>query len=185
MPRVPPLKPEELTEAQRKLAAEIGATRGGGLAVGGPWGLLLRNPELCERAARVGTMLRDGTSVSKRLSELAIALAARHWTAQFEWRAHAPQAIRAGLSEEAIEAIRHRRQPRFERRDEQAAYDYVTELFEKKRVSDETYQALVSEIGVNGVIELTAIAGFYSLVAMLIVGLEVPLPEGISPPLPQ
>ncbi len=185
MPRVPQLKPEELTEAQRKLAADIGATRGGGLATGGPWGLLLRNPELCERAAKVGTMLRDGTSLPKRLSELAIALAARPWTAQFEWWAHAPQGIKAGLSEEAIEAIRQRRQPRFERRDEQASYDYLSELFENKQVGDPTYQALASEIGANGVIELTAVAGFYSLVAMLIVGLDVPLPEGASPPLPE
>ena len=67
MPRIPPLKPEELSERQLKLATEIGSIRGARLAVIGPWGLLLRNPELCERGAAFGTMLRDATSVPTRL----------------------------------------------------------------------------------------------------------------------
>ncbi len=185
MPRVPQLKVEELSEHQKELAAEIGKSRGGGLATGGPWGVLLRNPELCECAGKLGTMLRDGTSLPTRLSELAIALAARHWTAQYEWRAHAPKGLKAGLSEDVIEAIRERLRPHFTKRDEESTYEYVTELLEKKRVSDETYQAVVVEIGVNAVIELTAVTGFYCLVAMLIVGLEIPLREGVTPPLPE
>ena len=104
MARVRKLEPNELNEHQMRLAKEIGGTRGGGLAVNGPWGLLIRNPVLCERGAAFGTMLRDATSVPKRLSEIAIAVVARHWTAQFEWYAHAPQALRAGVSKEVIEA---------------------------------------------------------------------------------
>jgi 4-carboxymuconolactone decarboxylase len=185
MARVPKLKFEQLSERQRKLATEIGATRGGGPSLGGPWGLLLRNEELCERAGRFGTMLRDGTSVPKRLSELAIAISARLWTAQFEWMAHAPQALKAGVAQEVIDAIRDHRRPTFERRDEQAAYDFITELYENKRVSEKTYQALVAHIGVEAAIELTAIAGFYSTVAMLIVAFEVDLPQGVKPALPE
>jgi 4-carboxymuconolactone decarboxylase len=185
MARVPQLKPEELTEHQMRLAREIGGTRGGDLAVNGPWGLLLRNPVLCEKAAAVGTLLRDSTSVPKRLSELAIAMVARHWTAQFEWWAHAPQGLKAGLAPEVIEAIRHRRTPVFEKRDEAAVYAYVGELLENLKVSDHTYQELQTHISATGVIELTAIAGFYSMVAMLIVGLDVPLRAGVEPPLPE
>jgi 4-carboxymuconolactone decarboxylase len=186
MARIAQLKPEELSEHQMRLAKSIGGTRGGDLAVNGPWGLLLRNPVLCEKAAEVGTMLRDGTSVPKRLSELAIAVVARHWTAQFEWWAHAPQGLRAGLSKDVIEAIRLKRTPSFDKPDEAAVYAYVKELLEKKKVSEPTYQALHKAIGTNGAIELTAIAGFYSLVAMLIVGLDVPLREGVTePPLPE
>jgi len=180
MARVPQLRPEQLSERQRKLASEIGAIRGGGLALGGPWGLLLRNEELCERAGRFGTMLRDSTSVPKRLSELAILISARLWTAQFEWMAHAPQASKAGLSQQVIDAIRDGHRPRFARTDEQAAYDFITELYENRRVSDRTYQALVAQIGVKAAIELTAIAGFYSSIAMLITAFEVDLPVGIK-----
>ena len=185
MSRIPSLKPEQLSERQRKLATEIGASRGGSMALGGPWGLLLRNPELCERAAILGTMLRDATSVPKRLSEIAIAMTARFWDSQFEWYAHAPQALRAGVSREIIEAIRDRRRPPFERRDEEAAYEYLSELYAAKRVSAKTYQRLIEEIGQEAAIELTTIAGFYSTVAMLLVAFEVALPQGITPSLPE
>ena len=185
MARISPLKPEELSEHQRKLATEIGATRGRRLAVLGPWGLLLRNPELCERAAAFGTMLRDGTSVPKRISELGIVITARFWNAQFEWNAHAPAALRAGISADVIDAIPDHRRPAFERRDEEAAYDYLTELYEQKRVRETTYQSLVAAIGTQAAVELTAIAGFYAAVAMLIVAFEVDLPPGAVPQLPE
>jgi 4-carboxymuconolactone decarboxylase len=129
-------------------------------------------------------MLRDGTSVPKNLSELAIAVTARFWTAQFEWNAHAPQALRAGVSPDIIEAIRQRKRPKFERPDEEAVYDYVSELYEKKKVSDATYQKLRAHVSPEQAIELTAIAGFYATVAMLIVAFEVDLPAGVEPPLP-
>jgi len=185
MARVPQLKFETLNDKQRALATSIGAIRGGAPAMGGPWGLLLRNPELCDRAQAFGTMLRDHTSVPKRLSELAIALSARHWTAQFEWNAHAHQGVTAGLDPEVVESIKVRQRPAKMKKDEAAVYDFISELYEKKKVSDATYKTLTDAIGTDAAIELTAIAGFYSTVAMLIVAHEVPLPAGIAPPLPE
>lgn len=184
MQRVPELKVEDLSEQQKRIASALGATRGNRIATRGPWGILLRNPELCERAAQLGGMLRDGTSVPKRLSEIAILVCARHWSAQYEWRAHEPQALNAGLSTDVVQAIRHRQRPQFTLKDEEAAYEYVVELLEHKRVRDKTYDALAAAISAEAVIELTAIVGFYSLVAMMIVAFEIPLPEGFAPPLP-
>ena len=185
MARVRKLEVNELSEHQLRLANEIGGTRGGGPATGGPWGLLLRNPALCEKGAAFGTMLRDATSAPKRLSELAIAVVARFWTAQFEWYAHAPQALRAGISPEVIEAIRNRRRPVFDKKDEEAVYDYITELLETKKVSNSTYQALIAQVTQEQAIEITTIAGFYATVAMLIVAFEADLPEGEKPQLPE
>ncbi len=183
MARVRQLEPGELNDHQTRLAKEIGGTRGGGLAVNGPWGLLLRNPALCERGAAFGTMLRDATSVPKRLSELAIAMVARYWRAQFEWYAHAPHALKAGVSSEVIEAIRERRRPVFDKKDEEATYNFFTELLETRKVSDATYKALLAEVSAEVAIELTTIAGFYATVAMLIIAFEVDLPEGVKPQL--
>lgn len=182
MARLPDLTPEELTPHQYRLAKELGASRGGALSTNGPWGLLLRNAELCERAGKFGTMLRDATSVHKRVSETAILVTARFWNAEFEWCAHAPQALGAGVSQAVVEAIRLKQTPVFEKQDEKAAYNYATELHEKKRVSDATYQALVDQIGPQGAIELTAITGFYTTVAMLLMAFEIAAPDEAGHP---
>ena len=176
MARRPELTPEELAPHQYRRAKQLGASRGGALSTNGPWGLLLRNAELCERAGHFGTMLRDATSVHKRVSETAILVTARFWNAEFEWCAHAPQALGAGVSPDVVDAIRRGVRPAFERKDEQAAYDYATELHQKKRVSDATYRALVDQIGPQGAIELTAITGFYTTIAMLLVAFEIAAP---------
>ena len=181
MARIPELKPQELSPKQYELAASLGRTRGGALSTNGPWGLLLRNAELCEAGGKFGTLLRDGTSVPKNLSELAILVTARLWTANFEWYAHAPQALNAGVSPDVVEAIRLRRRPAFTRRDEEAVYDYVEELYATRRVSDATYRRLLEHLDPQAAIELTTIAGFYTTIAMLLVAFEVDLPPGETP----
>ena len=72
----------------------------------------------------------------------------------------------------------------FDRKDEEAVYDYVTELVSTKKVSDKTYQAMIAQVTQEQAIEITTIAGFYATVAMLIVAFEVDLPEGEKPQLP-
>ena len=182
MARLPELTPEELSPHQYRLAKELGASRGGALSTNGPWGLLLRNAELCERAGHFGTMLRDATSVHKRVSETAILVTARFWNAEFEWWAHAPQALGAGVSPEVVDAIRRGVKPVFAKKDEEAAYDYATELHRDKRVSEATYKALVGQIGPQGAIELTAITGIYTTIAKLLVAFEIDAPAEAGHP---
>src|SRR5437016_11324814 len=94
----------EMTPAQRRVHDLIVAGRRG--RFGGPFQLLIRAPEICEHAAKLGEHLRWGTSLPDRLSELAIIATARFWRAQYEWYAHAPPAAAAGVPEAAPEAIR-------------------------------------------------------------------------------
>lgn len=182
MARVPDLKPEELSDLQRAVAAEIAAGRGG--VVRGPFALWLRNAELAQQASRFGALLRLGTSVPRRLSELAILVTARHWTAQYEWYAHEDAAREAGVADDVIEAIRHRRAPAFKADDEAAVHAICTELYETKAVSAATYERAKAALGQQMLIELVTIASFYSMVAMVLVTFEAPLPEGAATPLP-
>ena len=182
MARIPDLRPEQLSERQRTLAAQLGASRGGGLATNGPWGLLLRSEELCALAGQFGTYLRDHTRVPRRLSELAIIVVARFWSASFEWAAHAPQAKAAGISEPIIEAIRTNNPPPITAADERAVYVFMIELLQQHRVSDATYKSVVDLLDEAGAIELTTIAGFYAAIAMLIQAFEVdPLGGQLNP----
>lgn len=182
MARISDLKPEEMTPEQIRLAEEIGASRGG--VVRGPFAIWLRNPALVDHANKFGSFLRSSTSVPKRLSELAILVTARHWTAQYEWHAHEKAARDAGLTESVIESIRGRRRPTFAKQDEAVVYDLLHELYEKHAVADQTYKRSIETLGQAMTIEFVTIASFYSMVAMVLVAFDAPLPPGVKPPLP-
>ncbi len=112
-----------------------------------------------------------------------ILIVARHWTSQFEWYSHEGQALKAGVTADVIEALRHGRAPAFARDDEQIIYDYATELLEKKSVGEASYQRALDLFGTVGVVELTALLGYYVMVAMTLNAHEIPLPAGATLPL--
>ena len=91
------LEPERMSPAQKRVHDAIaGGPRGG---VRGPFGVLLRSPELADRVQKVGEHLRFNSSLPARLNELAILINARFWGSKYEWYAHRPFAIKGGLAE--------------------------------------------------------------------------------------
>jgi 4-carboxymuconolactone decarboxylase len=178
--RIPDWKPEDLTPAQRKVHDAILAGPRG--RVVGPLRVWIMSPELAERAQELGAFCRYHTSLPPRLSELAILVTGAFWEAGFEWHAHAPIAIRAGVPADALEAIRLGKEPKFAREDERAVYAFSRELWTKRRVSDATYRRTADLLGNETVIELVGILGYYGLISMTINTFEVPLPEGVAQP---
>ena len=181
MSRLAPLPEESLSETQRRVRDAIASGPRGGAR--GPFPALLRSPELAERAAKLGEFLRYGTSLPPRLSEMAILITARAWTAQYEWFAHAPLARKGGLSDDVIAAIAERRRPGKMQDDEAALYDFCTELHGTHGVSDAAYERAKALFGENGVVEIIGLSGYYVMVAMTLNVAGVPLPEGTEPPL--
>lgn len=182
MPRIPLFPLENMTvEQQRVYDAMVAGPRG---VVVGPMRAALHRAELADKWQQLGEILRYRTSLPPRLSELAILVTARHWSSQLEWQQHAPAALKGGLSPAVIEAIRHGRHPEFENADEQAVYDYCVELHEKQSVSEKNYRRALDAFGVLGVVDLTALIGYYSMVAMTLIAHEIPLPAGAEPDLP-
>jgi len=116
-----------------------------------------------------------------RLFELMVLVIARHWTAQYEWFAHAKHAPKAGLSDDVIEAIRTGRTPTFRRDDEQLVYDLVTEMNQTRTLSQATYDRAVAMLGPDLVIELITSIGFYTMVAIMLNGFDAPVPGGERP----
>ena len=182
MARIPELKRDELNAEQRRVGEIIYADRGNNYD--GPYAVLLRNPELAERANQLGIYLRDGTSLARPLSELAILITARQWNAQFEWHVHENIARKAGLSDQVLAAIKNRQQPEFDTPDQEIVYDYVTELYAKREVSDAVHDRAVELLGEEGIVELVSVTGFYSMVAMTCNAFQPHLPDGKLPPLP-
>ena len=180
MSRPSQLDRAELNEEQARIYDAILESRG---SIAGPFGIWLRSPDLADRAQSLGEFVRYRTSLAPRLSELAILVTARFWDCQVEWSLHEPFAVASGLSEDIIDAVRHGRDPDFGRGDERAVYDYVSELLNNRFVPDGVFNAAQEALGKTGVVELTGIAGYYSMVAMTLNAFQVPVPEDHTPTL--
>jgi 4-carboxymuconolactone decarboxylase len=180
--RLGPLLEQQLTSEQRAAAqAVIDGPRG---AVIGPFVPLLRSPELMDCAQRMGEYLRYRSAIGTRLSELAILVTAREWNQQVEWAIHAPIAHTVGIAPEVIDAISHRRRPAPMLVDEAAVYDFCIELHRQKRVSDATYANALALFGEQGVVDLTGINGYYTMLAMVMNAAQTAVPETTAVPLP-
>lgn len=167
--------PEEMSQEQRKVYHDTVAGRRGRMPA--PLAAWLESPVLADRAQKLGEFVRYETSLPPRLSELAILVVARYWTAQFEWIAHKAEALKAGLGAGVIEDIANRRTPRFENPDERLVYEFSVSLNQKHEVSDELYEKVVAAIGLRGVVELVGILGYYTLISMTLNTFEIE-PEG-------
>ena len=173
----------EMNPAQKRVHDQIIAGKRG--RFGGPFELLIRAPEICGHAAALGEHLRWGTSLPDRLSELAIITTARFWRAQYEWYAHAPLAEKAGVPAAAIEAIRTGDTPLFTAKDETLVYHLCSEIFRSQRLSDDSFNQAIAALGEQGLVEVIAIIGYYTLIGNTLNVFQVGLPEGQQPPFPE
>lgn len=177
--RLKDLKPEDLDARQRQTYDDIFARRG---SVGGLFMAWLRNPELAERAQKLGAYCRYDTSLPPLLSELAILVVARHWRAQAEWAIHAPLAQKAGVPAQAIAVILSGGDPDLADPTAQLVYDYANELLRSTRVSDLLHGRAIEALGEKSVVDLVGLIGYYGLVALTLNAFEVPVPAGKTEP---
>jgi 4-carboxymuconolactone decarboxylase len=180
MSRVPKLDVAALSVEQRRVYDAIAAGPRG--RVEGPLQVWLQSAGLADRAQALGAFCRFHTSLPPRLSELAILVTGAFWQARFEWYAHAPLAIAAGLDAAMVEAIRVGKTPQFSKPDEIAVYHFARELTQNRQVADATYQQAVATLGLPAVVELVGILGYYTLVSMTLNAFEVPLPATVADP---
>jgi 4-carboxymuconolactone decarboxylase len=183
MGRYREISPAEMNPAQKRVHDQIVAGKRG--RFGGPFELLIRAPEVCAHAAPLGEVLRWGTSLPDRLSELAIITTARFWRAQYEWFAHAPLAEKAGVPAAAIEAIRTGGTPAFTATDEALVYKVCGEIFRTQRLSDATFADAIAAFGEQGLVEIISIIGYYTLIGNTLNVFQVGLPAGTAPPFPE
>jgi 4-carboxymuconolactone decarboxylase len=179
-PRFPQLSTEQLTDAQKPLGEEIMKVSSVGL--GGPYNPLLRSPVLGQRMLDLLHYLRWETSVPLKLNEFAILIIGRQWRSQVEWYAHAPLAIKAGLSPDIVAELKANKRPANMPPEEAAVYDFVTELTTRHAVSDETFTRAKELLGEQQVVDLTAVAGTYIAVAMQLAMAEQSVPVGKEEP---
>jgi len=163
--RLPMIPDDKLSDAQKKAVAGM---QGGSFGVGGPFVALLREPKLAEQAVAMATYFRNESVLGPKLTEFVILLAARDWSQQFEWTAHYSRALKSGLMQETIDAIAQGRLPAGMPEDEAIVYDFWAELNHNKSVSDATYARALKKFGEQGVVSITALNGYYMMLAMVL-----------------
>ena len=134
-------------------------------------------------AQQFGASMRYYSSLSPKLNEFAIIITARHWTAQHAWAVHKQTAIQAGLSPAICDALAAGRRPASMQPDEEAIYNFATELLDTKQVSDATFAAAKEKFGERGVVDLVGVLGYYSFVSMVLNVDRYPVAPGVTPEL--
>lgn len=164
--RMAPLRLDEMTEMQRRVAEELSA--GPRKGVKGPFICLLRSPELLDRVAKLGEYLRFQSGLETCIREFVPMIVARHLTNQFEWAVHQPLALRAGLLPTTAAAVAEGRRPDAMAEDEALAYDFTLEVLQTHGVSERTYRRGVERLGEQGVVELATLIGYFVMVSWVL-----------------
>ncbi|MGA7995257.1 MAG: carboxymuconolactone decarboxylase family protein [Bradyrhizobium sp.] len=179
-PRFPQLTMDQLSDAQKPLGEQIMKVSSVGL--GGPYNPMIRSPVLGQRLYDLFYYLRWQTSVPTKLNEFAILIIGRQWRSQVEWFAHAPLAAKAGLSADIIAELKAGKRPSNMAEDEAVVYDFVTELTTTRKVADATFARAKKVFNDQQIVDLTAVAGNYVMVAMLLAMAEETVPAGKEEP---
>jgi 4-carboxymuconolactone decarboxylase len=182
--RFKPMTAEQLSPEQKAWADSISGPPRNAKFGNPPYRAYIHSPELAKRLSALSDYLRWNTSLPPRLSEMAILITAREWTAQYEWFAHYPLAIKGGLDPAIAEAIANAKRPEGMKADETALYDLATELYRDKKVSDATYKAAFAQFGERGIMDIIGIIGYYDLVSMTLNTMEARMPNDSVKPLP-
>ena len=147
----------------------------------GPFFIWLHSPDLLSRGQNLGLYARFQSSLPPRLSELCILMMASHWKASGEWIDHEPIAKELGVDAAALENLRQGRPAKFGKDDEIAIYEFAQELLHKRAVSDATYARTKAVLGERGMLDVVAVLGYYSFIAMSMKAFAQ-VPEGVPDP---
>jgi 4-carboxymuconolactone decarboxylase len=147
----------------------------------GPFNAFVQAPDVGRLLDPLGAAMRFGTSVERRLAEIAIITVAARWKAEFEWQAHARMARELGVPGPVIDAIARGEDPPFASDSEQAVHAVARQLTETGQIGHDVYDAAQQLLGDAGLVELVSICGYYTLVSFILNAFAVPLPSGVQP----
>ncbi|HEY7147703.1 MAG TPA: carboxymuconolactone decarboxylase family protein [Streptosporangiaceae bacterium] len=186
MSRLPYLRYDQLGPDGQQVWDSVVGSRGdqlvnaeGGLI--GPFNAFVQAPDVGLMLSSLGRVLRFGTSIERRLTEIAIITVGARWKAEFEWWAHARMARRHGVADAVVEAIGRGEDPPIERDDERAVYAVARQLASTGQLDQDGYATAERLLGPAGMVELVSLCGYYTLISFLLNAFAVPLPAGERP----
>jgi 4-carboxymuconolactone decarboxylase len=179
--RLPTIPPAQYSQEQKQAAADFEAARK--VPVFGPFEPMMYSPQVMSTARAMGDYLRYKSSIGNTLSELAILITAHEWAQDYEWAAHYPIALKAGIRKEVADDIAAGRRPSAMSQDEETVFDFASELLRSKQVSGATFERAEARFGSKGVVDMTGIVGYYTFLAMQLNAAHYQVPtDGKKPP---
>jgi 4-carboxymuconolactone decarboxylase len=183
MSRLPYVRYEDLDAEGQKVWDGVIGSRGsqlvnaeGGLS--GPFNAFVTAPDVGRRLSALGATLRFGTSIERRLSEVAIITVGARWKSEFEWYAHSRMAREHGVPDAVVDAIGRGEDPPFTAGDERVVYAAARQLAQDGHLDAAAYAAAQELLGDAGLVELVSLCGYYSLISFVLNAFDVGLPPG-------
>jgi AhpD family alkylhydroperoxidase len=153
------------------LVARIKAERGGRLL--NLYRMLLHSPPIASGWLALFTAIRQQSALSGRLRELVVLRIAVLNGAEYEFKAHVPFALREGLTQAHIDALKAGRAPEGLAALDEAALAYAEAMTRAVRVPDPVFAAVRKHLGDREVVELTATIAGYNLVSRVLEALKI------------
>jgi len=183
MVALPELEPAKLTGKTKELYEKLISKRG---RIDGMYRTMLHHPDLLEKVSALGTFFRFGDSVlPDEVRELVILHLAEKLQASYEWVKHAGPAREAGISEAIIQAMHQGNHPGSLSEVQAAALTTADHTLALESVPASVQEVLTTVFGMEGVLEVVALVGFYRMIAGVIFCFDVSLPPGEIEPFPE
>lgn len=165
---------------QDAMLEELRARRG---RLDGLYGTLVLHPELAGMMLEIGRFYRTAATVPDRQREAATLAVATETRCAYVWSKHEPTARSAGLPQPAIEALRHGRweDDALDALDRDAVA-VAREALALRSIPGDVQARVADAWGVEGVLELSVLAGVYRMIAGYLASIEVPLPDDARDP---
>jgi 4-carboxymuconolactone decarboxylase len=178
MARIADVKRENLAPRQQQLHDDFLKSRPR-KTLTGPFAVLINTPDVAVPADQLVNYFRRTPKIGRRLIELIILMMCREATVQYAWSVHEPNALREGLTQDTIDAIRARKRPDFKRDDERLIYDFVSELVATKTVGAATFERAKAAFGLEALIEAVSCAGLYGMIGFVLNVFDIPPQQGV------
>jgi len=182
--RLPPVTPADLdAEGQKLLAARTNVN-----PAPGPGHVTIYSPKVAEGLGAIGRALGvprgDSFRFGVRNYQLIVLITAREIDQQYEWSAHEPAGLRAGLEQSVIDVVKYDRPAAALAEKDAMLINFCRGLLREHRVSSELWAAMVKEFGRQGTIEIMALMADYFTVGMMMNAVDQHLPPDRKPLMP-
>ena len=186
--RLPVARREDLTDLGKTLFDKTAADVKSGRSLAGfqgPNGIVLHSPRVAESDQRKNDYLRFESHLGRRHYEVAILVTARALNHQFEWAAHEPAALAAGVEPAIIDIIKYRRPPSGLQPKDAALIQLGREVLSHRAAASATLSQALKLFGRQDLVDALSVMGHYAGIAILLDALDQQLAPGQKPLLPE